>query len=313
MKKLLLGLCFAILAFGSLSVKAQNILDADDENNLGNFYQRKIAMTKQALPYPNVRESDVVWETCIWRTVDFREKFNQFFYFPKNDDNTEDEEGRAHNVNSMATGGSQGRINLARLIYKAARAGEFEVFQDDELKVPLEWDLVNSKLNKHDTTTTEGEYDEMGELIAEGHDTVITTEFTSDDYYKIKLKEFWYIDKQDTRMKVRIVALALIQNYCTEIGGDQTCSDRIYFWVPMNDIRVRNILARANAYDIYNNSKERSYDEIFISRYFDSYINRETNVYNREIHDYLTGEDAQLESVAIEDRIFDIESDMWEY
>jgi gliding motility associated protien GldN len=311
MKKLLFGLTLLLLAGGTMTVSAQNILNAEDENNLGNFYQRKISKDKEPLPYPYLRESDVIWETCIWRTVDFREKFNQFFYFPKNDHVTEDAED-AH-TDLMGNGGSQGRINLARLIYKAARNGDFEVFSDDELKVPQDWELVSSKLNRFDTTQTDGEYDEDGELIAEGHDTVIVTTFNSDDYYKIKLKEYWYIDKQDTRMKVRIVSLGLIQNYCRLVAEENICSDRINFWIPMNDIRVRRVLARANAYDIYNNSKERSYDEIFISRYFDSYINRETNVYNREIHNYLTGIDAQLEAIAIEDRIFEIESDMWEY
>ena len=34
---------------------------------------------------------------------------------------------------------------------------------------------------------------------------------------------------------------------------------------------------------------------------------------NRPISAYLTGTDAILESQAIEEEIFDIESDMWEY
>jgi hypothetical protein len=58
---------------------------------------------------------------------------------------------------------------------------------------------------------------------------------------------------------------------------------------------------------------ERSYDDIFIQRYFDSYIIRESNVYNRSISQYLVGEDAIIESQKIEDKIFDIESDMWGY
>ena len=81
----------------------------------------------------------------------------------------------------------------------------------------------------------------------------------------------------------------------------------------MNHMNVRKIFARFNAYDIYSNSAERSYDEVFISRYFDSFVTRVTNTHNRAIHDYLTGEDSQLEAESIEERIFDIESDMWEY
>ena len=81
----------------------------------------------------------------------------------------------------------------------------------------------------------------------------------------------------------------------------------------MNDMRVRQVLVNANAYDENNDVAERSYDDIFIQRYFDSYITRESNTMNRSISDYLTGEDAILESQNIEEKIFNIESDMWEY
>jgi gliding motility associated protien GldN len=298
MKKVLLGLSLMMLALGGMTVNAQNILDPEDENNLSNFYTRKITMSKKAIPYPALRESDVLWETCIWRTIDFREKFNQFFYFPKGEDSLNN---------------NQGRINLAYLIYRSAANGEFEIFEDDELKIPVDWENMYKKLNKADSTTTDPVYDEYGEIIEDGHDTVKYKSFTSDDYYKIHLKEFWYIDSKDTRMKVRIVSLALVDENCKGIDGDMECNPTIRFWIPMNDMRVRNIFARTNAYDLYNNNAERSYDEIFITRYFDSFVTRETNTHNRAVHDYLTGEDAQLESQSIEERIFDIESDMWEY
>lgn len=298
MKKVLYGLSLIILTLGGLSVSAQNIIDSEDDNNLSRFYSRKMTQTKQAIPYPYLRESDVIWETCIWRTIDFREKFNQFFYFPKGEDSVYN---------------NQGRTNLAYLVYKSAANGEIEIFDDDELKIPIDWENMYRKLNKADTTMTDPVYDEYGEIIDEGHDTIKYKSFTSDDYYKIHIKEFWYIDKQDTRMKVRIRSMALVDENCKEIDGEMECNPTTRFWIPMNDMRVRNIFARTDAYDIYNNNAERSYDEVFITRYFDSYVTRETNVFNREIHDYLTGEDAQLEAESIEERIFNIESDMWEY
>ena len=81
----------------------------------------------------------------------------------------------------------------------------------------------------------------------------------------------------------------------------------------MNDMRVRNALVKVYAYDPNNTHAERSYDDIFVQRYFDSFIYRESNTPNREIASYLTGTDAILESQYIESKIFDIESDMWEY
>ena len=76
--------------------------------------------------------------------------------------------------------------------------------------------------------------------------------------------------------------------------------------VPLN-------LYAINVSDENNDVAERSYDDVFIQRYFDSYVTRESNKFNRTITDYLTGEDAMLESQLVEERIFDIESDMWEY
>jgi gliding motility associated protien GldN len=300
MKKILFGLSLLVLTCGTVNLRAQNYVTADDESNLSNFYKREIASTKKALPYPHLRESDVIWETCIWRTVDFREKFNQFFYFPKGTDTIEN---------------NQGRINLTWLLVRAVRNGDITVYDDDELKTPLGIDDVEKRINKQRHGKTDAITDEeYGDILEEGHDTIIPVPFTPEDYYQIKLKEYWYIDKQDTRMKVRIIGLCLVDdNMKEDEDGGVTADPKDRFWVPLNDMAVRNLLAKANAYDMYNNSLERSYDEIFISRYFDSYITRETNVYNRNIHDYLTGEDAQLESNAIEERIFDIESDMWEY
>ena len=127
---------------------------------------------------------------------------------------------------------------------------------------------------------------------------------------KIQIKEKWYIDKQDTRQKVRIVGLRF--QFPKETLGGGT-SNEWSFCVPMNDMRVRQLLVNANAYDENNDVVERSYDDIFIQRYFDSYIVRESNVYNRSLNDYLTGEDAIVQSQLIEEKIFDIESDMWEY
>ena len=76
MKKVLI---IALALAGYLTTSAQSIIDADDNRNPNDFYQKGIVVGKKAMPYPSVRENDVVWETVIWREIDFNEKFNQFF------------------------------------------------------------------------------------------------------------------------------------------------------------------------------------------------------------------------------------------
>ena len=46
-------------------------------------------------------------------------------------------------------------------------------------------------------------------------------------------------------------------------------------------------------------------------RYFDSYVIKESNVYDRRLEDYLSGRDLLLEGEKIEEAIFNKEQDMW--
>ena len=296
MKRLLFSLSIALFVAMAIPTNAQNIIDAEEDNETPHFYKKGIAQGKKAIPFEFLRESDVVWETAIWRTIDFREKFNQFFFFPTEKDRN-----------------SQGRQNLANLLYEAVSSGEIEVYEDDELKIPLEWDKLYNQLNKVDTIMVPGEVDEYGDQITPDTEKIVTTEFEAINYETIRIKEYWYIDKEDTRQKVRLWGLALVENYCKERDGELSCQPLERFWVPMDDMRVRNVLVKVNAYDENNNSLERSYDEIFLSRYFDSFITRESNIHNRKVSDYLTGLEAIVESQNIEEKIFNIESDMWEY
>lgn len=294
MKKALFCLGMFIFAASICNLRAQSAIDAEDDHNFNHFYQKTLTQEKRALPYPHLREIDVVWSTCIWRTIDFREKFNQFFYFPTDQ-----------------TKNTQDRINLTNCIMNALENGEIEVFESDDLKIPKDYETLAQQLNRTYTYHIP-EYDEYGDEL-EGRDTILTEEFRPEDVFQARIKEFWYIDKQDTRQKVRITGLTLVYNYCRERDGERICEPVEMFWVPMDDMRVRNVLVRANAYDEHNIAYEQTYDDIFINRYFDSYVYRESNTFNRSIGSYLTGTDALLESQRIEDDIAQIESDMWEY
>lgn len=289
---------FIILAIAAtvISVNAQNIIDAEDGHNPNDFYQQGLVVGKKAMPYPYLRESDVVWKTTIWRAIDMNEAFNQFMYFPQDNERN-----------------TQGRINLVNLIVTTAENGDFDVYEDDDMKVPQEWSKARANLAGQQVVRIDtGEEDEDGNPTYIDSTAPGEPEFES--FKKVMLKEYWYIDKQDTRQKVRIVGLCFIFDKMTfQAGTEVPLTGQKSFWVPMNEMNVRQVLVNANAFEASNDVAERSYDDIFIQRYFDSYITRESNVYNRAIDQYLTGEDAILESQAIENKIFDIESDMWEY
>ena len=293
MKKILFCLGLFIFTMGGM-VNAQSIIDAEEDHNFNDFYKKDQAKGREAMPYAFLRESDVVWEHLVWRTIDFREKFNQFFYFPT--DPSKD---------------TQGRVNLTNVIMKALENGEIEAYETDDMKKIKTYDELMASLLRVDSTVVY-DYDDYGDEI--GSRIVVTRdEFDPGSVFSVNIKEAWYIDKQDTRQKVRILAMCFVYNYCRERDNERVCSDEPIFWIPMNDMRVRNVLVKTLAYDERNSHAERSYDDIFIDRYFDSFCYRQSNVMNRSIHDYLTGTDAILESQAVEDEIWNIESDMWEY
>jgi hypothetical protein len=62
-----------------------------------------------------------------------------------------------------------------------------------------------------------------------------------------------------------------------------------------------------------NDAERRSFDDIFLKRFFSSYITKESNVYDRRIEDYKTGLDALLEAQKIKEDMINFEHDLWEY
>ena len=303
MKKVLI---FALALAGYCASQAQNIIDAEEGRNYNDFYQRIIVEGKKATPYPSLRQSDVIWEMVVWRDINLDETFNQFFYFPQ--DETKD---------------NQGRINLLNLLMGGLERGDIVAFEDDDLKKEMTFEEITKQLEGEGRSRIEEVVDENGDPVEDENGDIVTRRvqepgvFERDKVKRLRIKERWYIDKQDCRQKVRIVGLEFQYQTPDKLNDEgELLFAGGMVWspcIPMDDMRTRQLLVNANVYDPNNDVRERSYDDIFIQRYFNSYVVRESNVYNRSIADYLTGEDAMLESNRIEDKIYNIESDMWEY
>lgn len=260
------------------------------------FYPTGLESQQKAIPYPFLRESDVVWSTTLWKTIDLNEAFNQYFFFPiERDDLT-------------------GRKSLAFILWEALEKGELPIFEDDELKVPLEAEVFIRRFTKADTITLEIGYDEddneMYQTYIRPHD------FESYEVRKYSIREVWFIGKQDTRQDSRRIALAPVKEIYKSLasGADVYMGRAPIFWVPMQNPAVRNLLAsHSSCFDGNNEVGQPSWDYVFVNQLYNAYTTRESNKYNRRISDYLTGKDALLEAEAIEERVHEIGDDMWEY
>ena len=263
----------------------------------GTFYSEQIVAGQEALPYPFLRESDVVWSTMLWKTIDLNELFNQFFYYPiENPD-------------------PSGKKSLAYTLWDAMAEGLIPIYEDDALTIPIDQELFVKRYTKPDTILLEIGYDDDDN---EEYQTIIRPhEFDGAEIYQYSLREAWFIGKQDTRQDSRRLALAPLKQSYHKFSNTE---EEIYlgllplFWVPMQHPAVRRLLAQSTAYAATNNlAVQPSWDAVFTGQRYNAYITRESNRYTRSISQYLTGEDALLESDRIEDKVFDIESDMWEY
>jgi gliding motility associated protien GldN len=251
---------------------------------------------RPALPYPYVRDVDVVWSTTLWKYISTAELFNQFFYFPDDDAHT------------------YGKKSLAYVLWDAVVANEIPIYEDDEMLIEIDNELFVRNYTRADTIQLEIGYDEDDE---EHYETIIQPRFfEGSEIYNYALKEVWFIGKHDTRQDSRRIALAPLKESVIRLGNGVELNQGIrpLFWVPMQHPAVRALLARYTAYiDPDNMVGQPSWDWVFLNQYYSAFVTRESNIYNRAISKYLTGEDALLEAERIEAKVFDLENDMWEY
>lgn len=261
------------------------------------FYPQNLSGEQETMAFPHLRESDVAWSTMIWKTIPVNELFNQFFYYPL--DNPD----------------RSGKKSLAYTLWDAMAEGQIPIYEDDELTIPLDHEIFVKRYTKPDTVVLEIGYDDDDN---EEYQTIIRpNEFDGADITQYGLREAWFIGKQDTRQDSRRLALAPMKKYFRKFANTDEelfLGTLPLFWVPMQHPAVRHLLVQSTAYTDANNLVGRtSWDWVFVNQYYSAYITRESNRYLRTINQYLTGEDALLESERIEDKIFNIESDMWEY
>jgi gliding motility associated protien GldN len=236
-------------------------------------------LDRPALPYQPIREADILWQKRTWRVIDVREKINQPFA----------NEARP----------------LISILMEAAEDQKIQLYStiDDKFSTPLTETERLSIAGGQDTVAV---YDEDGNLEY----TVVARELNPADITHYRIQELWYIDKNTSTMKVRIIGLAPIMDEKDEMGN--TFLHRPLFWVWFEG--ARNILARETAWMAGNSIHSRSWDDVFQARLFDSSIVKEENVSNRRLTDiYPDGRTQLLVGERVNREVMNKESDLWSW
>ncbi len=287
-----------ILLFSVVMLIASSALNAQDRGESlerDGFYTRETSPARVPIPYQFVREADVLWSKRIWRIIDLRQKMNYPLYFP--------------------TKMMQDRESLLQRLVRAIKYNEINAYDpgDDEFTTRLSYEQVIKQLNAEDKEQIV--IDENGLEVKQ----IVKGEIRWGDVKELLVKEDWFFDKQRSVMEVRVIGICPILHRADypDTGTDEdsvaTISRIQTFWIYYPE--ARNVLANTDAFNAYNDAQRISFDDLFWKRRFDSYIIRESNVWdNRLISEYtFTGLQTLLESERIKTELFNFEHDLWEY
>ncbi len=234
---------------------------------------------RRVLAYEPVRTADVMWKQFTWRVIDIREKMNLPFAYPERPF-----------MQILLDAASDQRIALYSTV-------------DDDFSTPL---------SAAEQQAIRGTFDTIlvgNPLTGQSEPQVIFNQLDVASVQRFRLKEVWFVDRESSTLKVRIVGIAPIIDEYDEYGN--FLYERPLFWV--NYPAARAVLAGEMAFTYGNAASLRSWEDVLESRYFSSYVYKANNVYDRRIRDYAAGRSALLEGEKISQSIFNYAHDLGSY
>ncbi len=265
----------AIAGLLSVSAFAQEPLDG--------AYTKVVTKEKEIIPYDFIREADVFWSKRVWRVIDTREKMNLPFRYPQ--------------------------MRLIDIIHTAAKNGDITVYDPgvdnaDQFKVVMPVKDIKEIGSSTDTSMV------VDPVTLEEKQVVVNNEFNPEHVVKYRLKEDWVFDEETSTLMVRVIGVCPVREKI-DPATQAVLGDQPMYWVYYPDLRP--VLAKYEVFNPKNDAVTLSWEDLFEARKFQSYIMKESNVYDRNISEYATGPDGLIESDRIKNDIFVFEHDLWNY
>lgn len=245
--------------------------------------------SKKPISLPMLYESDIMWSRRHWEEIDLKQKINHHLYYPliKNDC----------------------EVSLFDILKEGLLVSEeiTRAFLDDRFQIPLS--INDIKLILTETDTIQLDDDIPVDINKPNTYYIEKKEIKSNDVIAYRVKLAWYFNKRTSEMKHRIMGIAPVIS--EKVGN--SIRKRTLFWIYYND--ARKILAKHQVFDADNLAHPMSYDEIFLNRYYSSFIYKEENVQDRFIEEqHPNNTYKQLyEGQQIKEKLRTFEGDMWDY
>lgn len=300
MKKLVFFLAGIVLIASFTTRKAtsqqMNLIEKKE------VYDKEHIPKKDPIPYPFVREADVMWEKVIWRMINLREKMNHPYYFP-----TKPIGDRKSLTSTLLEALEHPVPGHAVFAYKPLLNYEFEQpISIEDIYKTLDVDSIYEPVVDSLTGVT------LMKLTA--------VDIRLNDVTRLLVKEKWFFDRKYSSLQVRIIGICPMRVFPMMITDQTTgisvptgdINQQPLFWVYYPEVRY--YLARQETFNANNDAQPISFDDMFNQRLFSSYIYKESNVFNdRPVNSYAKGMDAMFESDRIKQSIFEYEHDLWEF
>lgn len=267
------------------TMKAQTVPSEAQGPYPSNVYQQR-----KVVPWHKIIEADASFHWRVERIIDTRIKQNAPLQWPKNP--------------------------LWALIKSNLDNGKLVAYATDSLTRKADLEQIYLKLNHMERISMQLDPENPYDLVEK--DTMV--QFNWDEIKRFKIMEDWIYDKKEGRMYCRIVYIApMYQPYAGGAAVPEQPAFYLKYYDPANidDKCFRNVAVNSLVFNPKNVSQRLTYDDFFEMRMFNSYLIKESNLYDDKFKDYTELKDdpiaTMLESEKASERLFLQEQDSWEH
>lgn len=260
----------------------------------------EISLNKERKPlaYDYISSDHKWYRELVWREIDIREKMNLTFRY-----SAETDEGNQRFINIVLNAVSRAKNPITA----------FDPI-DDRFTTPMTREQVGKAILPAgpDSVSVPDLVNDPSGTLGLRKSVPNKKIFNPDDILKFRIKEEWIFDKEASRMVVRIKGIAPIKQFKDENG--EIKGEGALFWIWYEDLRPD--LALHDVYVARNLGAKMTWEEIFESRYFSSYIIKSSidNPYDKYLKE-IFGDSilVLLEGDNIKNKIHNFEQNLWSY
>lgn len=247
-------------------------------------YYKPAVRERQPVALTHLREADVAYSHRVVRCIDARQKMNKALEWP--------------------------RQPLSRVLFTALWEGSLTPYKNDSLHCFYN----TTDFHRRCGYEVQGSVSDDPDDPDNSRDTLYWAYLEHSSIRKYWVLEDWIFDAKHSVFKPRIIAIAPI--FRPQFANGITGPEQPLCWIPMDD-KLRNMMARTEMFNRYNQAARMNYDDFFQMRMFDSYILFESNVFDQFIAHFEQfendAEGALLEGERIRNDLFVFEHDLWQF